>query len=133
VSGTVFHPTTAQTGANNELLEDGTYNYTYDKEGSRIEKYVGVNNNDTLDAGDTGVMLLEWEPRNRLVKVTQQTNYGTDTRRLTYEYDAFDRRVVRHCVSVSKEHRAAEIDATVGFLLKGGCPSLQRKTRIFVT
>ena len=83
------------------MLEDGTHRYTYDKEGNRIEKYVGANVNDTLDAGDTSVMLLDWDHRNRLVKVTQQTNFGTDTRILTYEYDAFDRRVVSHTLSLS--------------------------------
>jgi hypothetical protein len=43
----------------------------------------------------------QWDHRNRLVKVTQQGTFGTDTRLLTYEYDVFDRRVVSHTLSLS--------------------------------
>ena len=50
------------TGDNNELTSDGNYTYTYDAEGNRISK-----------SNSTDRELYEWDYRNRLTKVTQQT------------------------------------------------------------
>jgi len=50
------------TGDNNELTSDGDYTYTYDAEGNRISK-----------SNSTDRELYEWDYRNRLTKVTQQT------------------------------------------------------------
>ena len=43
------------TGADNRLLSDGTYRYAYDAEGNRTERYIDVNADGVLDAGDTDI------------------------------------------------------------------------------
>jgi len=41
------------TGPNNQLLFDGVYSYLYDPEGNRTARFIDVNVNGLLDAGDT--------------------------------------------------------------------------------
>jgi YD repeat-containing protein len=48
-SGTGGGAKTWKTGANNRLLSDGTYTYTYDKEGNRTAKFRDNNGNGVLD------------------------------------------------------------------------------------
>jgi RHS repeat-associated protein len=70
-----------QTGSNNQLLSDGTYNYTYDDEGNlktRTEIATGQ------------VREFTWDYRNRLVGVVDN---GVTT--ATYTYDAFNQRIAK--------------------------------------
>jgi YD repeat-containing protein len=60
---------TYTTGANNQLLSDGTYRYQYDAEGNRTHRLIDVNQNGQLDSGDTDITQYTWDHRNRLVKV----------------------------------------------------------------
>jgi len=69
------------TGANNELTSDSNWTYTYDDEGNRISKQNSTNRE-----------LYEWDYRNRLTKVTQQTYNAetetwTTTQTIEYAYD----------------------------------------------
>ena len=69
------------TGVNNELTSDGDYTYTYDAEGNRISK-----------SNSTDRELYEWDYRNRLTQVIQQTfNAETQTwetvQIVEYSYD----------------------------------------------
>ena len=41
------------TGADNRLISDGTYTYSYDAEGNRTAKFIDTNHDGELDAGDT--------------------------------------------------------------------------------
>ena len=68
------------TGPNNELLSDGTYNYTYDAEGNCVTR---------TNISDQSVTDYTWDNRNRLVKVVQLGN-ATDSV-VEYTYDAFNR------------------------------------------
>lgn len=72
-------------GTHNRLQSDGTYNYTYDKEGNltRRTKIVGGQVTD-----------YAWDHRNRLVSVTERapTTLAV-TKKTEFIYDAFDQRV----------------------------------------
>jgi RHS repeat-associated protein len=74
------------TGDNNQLLNDGTYSYTYDDEGNRLTR-----TNDTTGE----VTEYEWDFRNRLVKVTDKDYMGTTTQEAAYTYDVFNRRIAK--------------------------------------
>ena len=52
---------TYTTGADNQLLSDGTYTYAYDAEGNRIAKFIDTNHDGVLDAGDTNITQYTWE------------------------------------------------------------------------
>ena len=70
------------TGPNNELLSDGTYNYTYDGEGNCILRTCITDGSKTA---------YTWDNRDRLTSVTQYAS-GAVTQTVTYtRYDAFDR------------------------------------------
>jgi RHS repeat-associated protein len=80
-------------GANNQILSDGTYNYTYDNEGNRASRTNIITNETTT---------YEWDNRNRLVSVT--TNKLT----VNYAYDYLNRLVSRTVIQngqqISKEN-----------------------------
>jgi RHS repeat-associated protein len=79
-------------GAGNRLLSDGVYRYGYDSEGSRSERFVDVNADGILDAGDTDISEYTWDNRNRLVKVTDYATFGGNpTQIVGYSYDIEDR------------------------------------------
>jgi RHS repeat-associated protein len=71
---------------NNRLTTDGTYNYAYDDEGN-ITRRTKISDGSYVD--------YEWDHRNRLISVTDKTGVGTQTQRVTYSYDAFNRLVQR--------------------------------------
>jgi len=75
-----------QTGTNNQLLSDGTYNYQYDAEGNRTKKT-------NIATGET--VQYNWDHRNRLTKVTFKDGAGTVTKVVEYDYDVFNRRIAK--------------------------------------
>ena len=52
---------TYTTGADNQLISDGTYTYAYDAEGNRIAKFIDANDDGVLDAGDTSITQYTWD------------------------------------------------------------------------
>jgi len=48
------------TGPNNQLLFDGVFSYLYDPEGNRTARFIDVNANGLLDAGDTDATTYAW-------------------------------------------------------------------------
>ncbi len=82
------------TGADNRLISDGTYRYEYDAEGNRTERYIDVNADGVLDAGDTDITQYAWDNRNRLIEVTNRAVFGGDpTQIVQYGYDPENRMV----------------------------------------
>jgi len=86
------------TGDDNRLLSDGTYRFTYDKEGNRTLRFVDVNENDVLDSGDTGITQYTWDHRNRLTNVASFADYAAYSGQQADEiyeftYDYLDRRI----------------------------------------
>ena len=76
-------------GADNEVLFDGTYTYTYDADGNCTAKFIDVNHTGVLQAGDTDVTQYTWDADNRLVEVTTAATYGGAlTQTVVYLYDA---------------------------------------------
>jgi RHS repeat-associated protein len=73
------------TGTNNQLESDGTYNYAYDGEGNR-----------TLRTNSTTGAVTEyiWDWRNRLTKIVERDSAtGPITKQTEFTYDVFDRRL----------------------------------------
>ncbi len=80
------------TGADNELLSDGTYTYAYDGEGNRTAKFIDVNHDGVLDVGDTDITEYTWDNRDRLVEVKDYaTAGGSPTEVVDYLYDVENR------------------------------------------
>jgi RHS repeat-associated protein len=75
-----------ETGANNQLLSDGVYDYAYDKEGNLIRQ---------TEIATGKVTQLSWDSRNRLIAVIDQDASGTVTQRVEYRYDLYDRRIAK--------------------------------------
>ena len=73
-----------QTGQNNQLQSDGTYDYTYDGEGNLISRTEVA----------TGVRVeYVWDYRNRLIGVTTKNSSGTVVESVEYTYDLLNRRI----------------------------------------
>jgi RHS repeat-associated protein len=72
-------------GPDNELLSDGTYNYTYNADGDCTSR---------TDIATGAVTDYTWDARNRLVGVTDETSTSQITQTVTYVYDVENR-----CVS----------------------------------
>lgn len=68
----------------NRLTTDGTYNYSYDLEGNLEFR---------VDIATGAYTQYIWDHRNRLVSATNKTSGGSPTQIVSYEYDAFDRRI----------------------------------------
>ncbi len=84
------------TGPNNQLLFDGVYGYSYDREGNRTARFIDVNANGLLDADDTAATTYAWDHRNRLTRVTDYATYGDPaTRAIDYLYDTENRWIGR--------------------------------------
>jgi RHS repeat-associated protein len=75
-----------QTGSDNRVVSDGTYDYQYDAEGNRTlrtEIATGVKTS------------YEWDHRNRLTEVRTTDSVGNLLREAVFEYDLFDNRIAR--------------------------------------
>jgi RHS repeat-associated protein len=80
------------TGADNELLSDGTHRYAYDADGNRTARFIDVNADGILDSGDTNVTEYKWDARNRLIEVTERAAFGSSaTEVVDYLYDVENR------------------------------------------
>lgn len=74
------------TGDNNQLEADGTFTYDYDDEGNRTKK---------TNASTGAYVVYEWDHRNRLTAVRFKTAAHAIMKQVEYEYDVFNRRVVK--------------------------------------
>lgn len=73
-----------QTGSNNRLQSNGKYNYAYDDEGNLIKRTEIASNN---------VTEYQWDYRNRLAGVVDQSAAGNVTQNVGFKYDAMNRRI----------------------------------------
>lgn len=83
-----LHGTEYATDANaaNRLKSDGKYSYEYDNEGNiakRIEVVSGL------------IRVMEWDHRNRLVRVSDSSKEGILLQEVTFSYDSTNRRVLK--------------------------------------
>jgi hypothetical protein len=69
------------TGSNNLLLSDGTFDYVYDNEGNRVSR-TRISN----DPADDKTVEYEWDYRNRLTRVVFKDNSNDVTKEVIYEY-----------------------------------------------
>ncbi len=110
------------TGPNNQLLFDGIYSYLYDPEGNRTARFIDVNANGLLDAGDTAATTYAWDHRNRLTRVTDYATYGDPaTRAIDYLYDTENRWIGRDVDSDGD----GQIDTRTRFIYDGNQIVLQ--------
>jgi RHS repeat-associated protein len=79
-----------ETGANNQLLSDGTFTYQYDAEGNRTTR-----TRISTDPADDYLTEYTWDHRNRLTSVTLKNNSDEVTGRVEYDYDVFNLMVAR--------------------------------------
>jgi RHS repeat-associated protein len=73
-----------QTGTGNELLSDGTYNYTYDKDGNMTSQ---------TNIATGYVTYYSWDYRNRLIEVKQEDNHGNVLNDEKFTYDVNNNRI----------------------------------------
>ncbi|MEB3220007.1 MAG: putative Ig domain-containing protein [Nostocales cyanobacterium 94392] len=71
-------------GANNQILSNGEFNYSYDNEGNLTSKT-------NIATGD--ITTYTYDFRNRLVKVVDTDTNGNTIQTVEFRYDAFDRRI----------------------------------------
>ncbi|MDJ0674655.1 MAG: FG-GAP-like repeat-containing protein [Calothrix sp. MO_167.B42] len=74
------------TGADNRLLSDGKYNYSYDDEGNRTQR---------VEIATGEVTEYSWDYRNRLTQVIVKDAAGNVVKAVEYTYDVFDRRIAK--------------------------------------
>ncbi|MCA9200580.1 MAG: hypothetical protein KDA87_23735, partial [Planctomycetales bacterium] len=72
------------TGPGNRLLSDGTYQYAYDDVGNLIKR---------TETATGRYREFEWDFRNRLTAVTDKNSANVATQKVTFTYDALDRRI----------------------------------------
>ncbi|GAA6623079.1 putative Ig domain-containing protein [Scytonema sp. NUACC26] len=71
-------------GANNQILSNGNFNYSYDREGNLATK---------TNRSTGNVTSYTYDFRARLVGVTDKEASGNTTQSVEFKYDAFDRRI----------------------------------------
>lgn len=69
--------------ANNQVASDGTFNYSYDREGNLTTKTA-------ITTGATTI--YSYDHRNRLISVIDRDGNGNPTQTVEFTYDVFDRR-----------------------------------------
>jgi len=107
---------TYTTGADNQLLSDGTYTYVYDAEGNRIARFIDTNDDGLLNTGDTDVTEYTWDARNRLIQVTDRATAGGHvTQVVDYLYDT-ENRWIGETIDSDGD---GDIDRTIGFVYDG--------------
>ena len=83
-----------QTGANNQLLSDGTYNYQYDDEGNRTKR---------TEIATGKVTEYVWDYHNRLTSVLLKDAGGVVTKTIEYAYDVNNQRIGKKIDGVVSE------------------------------
>jgi RHS repeat-associated protein len=73
-----------QTGSGNELLSDGTYSYTYDKNGNTLTQ---------TNIATGSVTYYTWDFENRLTEVKVENSQGQVLNDETFTYDMFGNRI----------------------------------------
>ena len=76
-------------GPNNEILDDGVFEYTYDAEGNRLTKF-----RKTPTSTYDDFAFYTFDHRNRLTAVTFRdgdSETDDELKRVEYKYDAFNR------------------------------------------
>jgi RHS repeat-associated protein len=101
-----------QTGANNRLLSDGTYSYTYDNEGNRTSRT-------NIATGE--VTSYSWDYHNRLTDVTTKDINGTLIKAVGYTYDVYNQRISK---SVDSDGTGAAAPQTEWYVYDGSNISL---------
>ena len=76
---------TGVTVIDNQLTNDGTYSYLYDKNGNRTQR----------TKLDGSYEKYTWDRRNRLTSVASYTITNVKTKEIQYQYDGLDRRIRR--------------------------------------
>ncbi|WP_233198707.1 MULTISPECIES: RHS repeat-associated core domain-containing protein [Pirellulaceae] len=74
------------TGTNNQLLSDGTYNYTFDAEGNLTQR---------TSIADGSYAVYEWDYRNHLISVTDYDASDVKQQKVEYVYDYSNRMIGR--------------------------------------
>ena len=98
------HGTNYVTGDNNQLLSDGTYNYTYDAEG----------NLKTQTEIATGIVEeFEWDYRNRLTAIVTRNASDAIVQQVEFDYDVWDRRIAK---TVDADGEGVETASTTYFV-----------------
>ena len=91
-TGSYLHGSGYRTGPGNQLLSDGTFDYTYDHEGNMVTKA-----RITPVDGEVNFTEYQYDFRNRMTKVTQYSkdphNGGIVLHEESYRYDALGRRI----------------------------------------
>lgn len=95
------------TSKNNQILTDGTHNYTYDGEGNLVTK---------TEIATGNVTFFIYDHRNRLVTVQERTPAGIITKETTYTYDVFDRQIAK---SVDPDGVGSQTAQTTRFVYDG--------------
>ncbi len=93
-----LHGNNYETGPNNRLLSDGTFDYEYDNEGNMVHRT-------EIESGD--FRIFDWDHRNRLVRATDFASDGTATKRVDFIYDTADRRIAKSVDSDGDEREPA--------------------------
>ena len=96
------------TGDHNRLLDDGTYTYQYDNEGSRTRR---------VETATGEVTEYSWDHRNRLTKIETKDSSGTVTHAVAYTYDVYDRRITK---SIDADGDGAGVATEENFVYDGG-------------
>lgn len=99
------------TGDNNRLTSDGTFNYTYDDEGSR-ETRTRISS----AQADDYTTEYTWDHNNRLTKIAYKNNSGTITKQVDYTYDVFGRRILKE---VDADGAGAGLSVTTEYMYDG--------------
>ncbi|MBD2168526.1 putative Ig domain-containing protein [Calothrix membranacea FACHB-236] len=73
-------------GTNNQILSDGSFNYTYDAEGNVLTK-TRITNNEVIE--------YTYNHRNQLVAVTSKDVSDRVRQKVEFIYDVFDRRIAK--------------------------------------
>jgi len=84
-----------KTGANNRLVYEGYYTYSYDKNGNRTAKFVDTNHSGKFDSGDGEGTVYGYDYRNRLSYVISESTYNTITQQVYYGYDYLNRQIIK--------------------------------------
>ena len=113
------------TGANNQLLSDGTFWYSYDAEGNRTARFIWTDTDadSLIDDGERSqITEYSWDNRNRLTRVSERaTDNGLLTHAIDYLYDTQNRWIGE----IADSDGNGVVDCQIRFTYDGNLISLQ--------